>query len=309
MKDRIETSGQQNENLSDEEFYERYLAGKKWPEECQTEEDHLLDEWFQEELEEEVKREMELQKQHPELEKEEPSPDLFDRILAEAKKIEKEKTAEYRPEDYLTEEDRKALEIGRKRLSQGKRHKWIMRLAVNAAILVCVFMIGVSTEANRIKIVNVINTLVGKEALVRINNETDREKTNNQQEEAYAAIESQLGIKPVRFMYEVKGMEFAGYEIDNKIQTATMFYNYCNTVMTIIMRQEERGAAKGDMPDGEFGESFDIQSDIGVINAVEIKGELGSKYMAQFIYDNTYYYIWGELPKEEYTNLISSIFF
>ena len=309
MKDRIETSGQQNENLSDEEFYERYLAGKKWPEECQTEEDHLLDEWFQEELEEEVKREMELQKQHPELEKEEPSPDLFDRILAEAKKIEKEKTAEYRPEDYLTEEDRKALEIGRKRLSQGKRHKWIMRLAVNAAILVCVFMIGVSTEANRIKIVNVINTLVGKEALVRVNNEADREKTNNQLEEAYAAIENQLGIKPVRFMYEVKGMEFTKYEIDKKAKSATLFYSYQNTVLTIIMRQEERGTAKGNMPDGEIGESFDIQSGIGTIEAVEIKGELGSKYMSQFIYDNTYYYIWGELPKEEYTNLISSIFF
>lgn len=309
MKDRIETSRQQNENLSDEEFYERYLAGKKWPEECQTEEDHLLDEWFQEELEEEVKREMELQKQHPELEKEEPSPDLFDRILAEAKKIEKEKTAEYRPEDYLTEEDRKALEIGRKRLSQGKRHKWVMRLAVNAAILVCVFMIGVSTEANRIKIVNVINTLVGKEALVRINNETDREKTNNQQEEAYAAIERQLEIKPVRFMYEVKGMEFAGYEIDKKAKSATLFYSYQGTVLTIIMRMEDDGTSKGDMPDGEIGESFDIQSDIGVIEAVEIKGELGSKYMSQFIYNNTYYYIWGELPKEEYTNLISSIFF
>ena len=309
MKDRIETSGQQNENLSDEEFYERYLAGKKWPEECQTEEDHLLDEWFQEELEEEVKREMELQKQHPELEKEEPSPDLFDRILAEAKKIEKEKTAEYRPEDYLTEEDRKALEIGRKRLSQGKRHKWVMRLAVNAAILVCVFMIGVSTEANRIKIVNVINTLVGKEALVRVNNETDREKTNNQQEEAYAAIESQLGIKPVRFMYEVKGMEFSKYEIDKKVQKAALFYGYRDTVLTVIMRQEERGTAKGDMPDGETGEIFDIQSGIGTIEAVEVKGELGSKYMSQFIYNNTYYYICGELPKEEYINLMSSIFF
>ena len=309
MKDRIETSRQQNENLSDEEFYERYLAGKKWPEECQTEEDHLLDEWFQEELEEEVKREMELQKQHPELEKEEPSPDLFDRILAEAKKIEKEKTAEYRPEDYLTEEDRKALEIGRKRLSQGKRHKWIMRLAVNAAILVCVFMIGVSTEANRIKIVNVINTLVGKEALVRVNNETDREKTNNQQDEAYAAIERQLGIKPVRFMYEVKGMEFSKYEIDKKVQKAAVFYGYRDTVLTVIMRQEERGTAKGDMPDGETGEIFDIQSGIGTIEAVEVKGELGSKYMSQFIYNNTYYYICGELPKEEYVNLISSIFF
>ena len=309
MKDRIETSGQQNENLSDEEFYERYLAGKKWPEECQTEEDHLLDEWFQEELEEEVKQEMELQKQHPELEKEEPSPDLFDRILAEAKKIEKEKTAEYRPEDYLTEEDRKALEIGRKRLSQGKRHKWVMRLAVNAAILVCVFMIGVSTEANRIKIVNVINTLVGKEALVRVNNETDRKSYKKEELDAVEDIENRLGIKPVRFLYEVKGMEFAGYEIDKKAKSATLFYSHQGTVLTIIMRQEERGTAKGNMPDGEIGESFDIQSDIGAIEAVEIKGELGSKYMSQFIYNNTYYYIWGELPKEEYTNLISSIFF
>ena len=309
MKDRIETSGQQNENLSDEEFYERYLAGKKWPEECQTEEDHLLDEWFQEELEEEVKQEMELQKQHPELEKEEPSPDLFDRILTEAKKIEKEKTAEYRPEDYLTEEDRKALEIGRKRLSQGRRHKWVMRLAVNAAILVCVFMIGVSTEANRIKIVNVINTLVGKEALVRVNNETDREKTNNQQEEAYAAIENQLGIKPVRFMYEVKGMEFAGYEIDKKAKSATLFYSYQDTALTIAMREQDKGIAMGEIPDGDTGEAFNIESNIGTISVVEIKENLGSKYMSQFIYNNTYYYICGELPKEEFVNLISSIFF
>lgn len=309
MKDRIETSRQQNENLSDEEFYERYLAGKKWPEECQTEEDHLLDEWFQEELEEEVKREMELQKQHPELEKEEPSPDLFDRILAEAKKIEKEKTAEYRPEDYLTEEDRKALEIGRKRLSQGKRHKWVMRLAVNAAILVCVFMIGVSTEANRIKIVNVINTLVGKEALVSVDNETDRMGYKKEELDAVEDIENRLGIKPVRFMYEVKGMEFAGYEIDKKAKSATLFYSYQDTVLTIAMREQDKGIAMGEIPDGDTGEAFDIESNIGTISVMEIKEKLGSKYMSQFIYNNTYYYICGELPKEEFVNLISSIFF
>ena len=309
MKDRIETSGQQNENLSDAEFYERYLAGKKWPEECQTEEDHLLDEWFQEELEEEVKREMELQKQHPELEKEEPSPDLFDRILAEAKKIEKEKTAEYRPEDYLTEEDRKALEIGRKRLSQGKRHKWIMRLAVNAAILVCVFMIGVSTEANRIKIVNVINTLVGKEALVRINNEADRKSYKKEELDAVEDIENRLGIKPVRFLYESKVMEFAGYQINERNKSAKEFYSYQDTVLTIIMRQEEKGVARGDIPDGEIENTFDVESNIGEIAVAEINGEKGLKYMSRFVYNNTYYYIWGELPKEEYINLISSIFF
>lgn len=333
MKDRIETNGQPNENMSDEEFYEAFLAEKKWPEEYLTEEDHLLDERFRAELEEEVKQEEELQSRHPELEGEGPSPDLFDRILAEAKKrkAEKEteeseetgttrkseeteetketKEAEYRPEEYLTEEDRKALEIGRKRLKRKKHHGWVSHFAVNAAILVCVFLVGVSTEANRTKIVNVINTLVGNEALVRVNNETDREKVHNEQEKAYAAIEDELGIKSARFMYEVKGMEFAGYEIDEKIQAATLFYSYQNTVLTIVMRNEDKGTARGDMPDGDIGDKFVIKSDIGNIEAVEIKGKKANKYFSRFIYNNTYYYISGEMLREEFVNLVSSVFF
>ena len=41
----------------------------------------------------------------------------------------------------------------------------------------------------------------------------------------------------------------------------------------------------------------------------EIEGKLGEKYMAEFVTDNTYYHVFGELPREEFINLIKSIFF
>ena len=205
MKDRLGTLGQQKGQLSDKEFYRLFLKGHGWP--ADTEEDHFLDEMFDMELDRDVEREEALLAKHPEITGTDASSDLFDRIMEKAGEIdngkmavradveverekdtdfeaaggnteeipEKTESAEYRPEDFLSEEDRKALEIGRKRMRNQKKHRWAIRFAVNAAVLVCVFLVGVSTEANRTRLINVINTWVGDEALVSVDNETDRE--------------------------------------------------------------------------------------------------------------------------------------
>lgn len=372
MKDRLGTLGQQNEALSDEEFYRQFL--KEQGGLAETEEDRFLDEMFRAELDRDVEREEALLAEHPEITGMEPSPDLFDRIMEKAAEMDGGKTeapadaevereeetdfeaddekmeettgqmhepeenemrpmakvtmmkpgnaeaeettnetanegAAYRPEDFLSEEDRKALEIGRKRMRNKKKHGWVSHFAVNAAILVCVFLVGVSTEANRTRIVNVINTWVGNEALGRVDNETDREYVGSDQEKAYADIEEELGIKPVRFMYEVERMEFDGYEIDMRTKNAAMFYNYQDTMLFIMMKQNEEGMAKGSIKDGTVKETFDVPTDIGNIEVAEIQGNIGDKYMAEFIYNNTYYHIFCELPREEFVKLISSIFF
>ena len=150
---------------------------------------------------------------------------------------------------------------------------------------------------------------MGNESLVRVNNETDREKVHNEQEKAYAAIEDELGIKSARFMYEVKGMEFAGYEIDKTVRNAVLFYKYQGTILSILMSKDERGNAQGAIQDGDKGEKFEVKSDIGKIEVQEIKGTMGIKYATEFIYNNTYYYIMCELPKKELINLLGSIFF
>ena len=339
MKDRLGTLGQQKGQLSDKEFYRLFLKGHGWP--ADTEEDHFLDEMFDMELDRDVEREEALLAKHPEITGTDASSDLFDRIMEKAGEIdngkmavradveverekdtdfeaaggnteeipEKTEWAEYRPEDFLSEEDRKALEIGRKRMRNKKKHRWAIRFAVNAAVLVCVFLVGVSTEANRTRLINVINTWVGDEALGRLNNETDRENYKAGEFEAIADIEDQLGIKPVRFMYELKGMEFDGYEVDIKAKTARMFYLYNNSIITILMRQDERGIAKGSIKDGGIKETFEVNTDIGIIEVAGMESINGEKYMAEFIANNTYYHIFGEVPKEEFTNLLKSIFF
>ena len=339
MKDRLGTLGQQKGQLSDKEFYRLFLKGHGWP--ADTEEDHFLDEMFDMELDRDVEREEALLAKHPEITGTDASSDLFDRIMEKAGEIdngkmavradveverekdtdfeaaggnteeipEKTESAEYRPEDFLSEEDRKALEIGRKRMRNQKKHRWAIRFAVNAAVLVCVFLVGVSTEANRTRLINVINTWVGDEALGRLNNETDREYVGRDQEKACADIEEQLGIKPVHFMYELKGMEFDGYKIDTKAKMARLFYSYNESIITIHMRRDENGTAKGSIKDGNIKELFDVSTDIGTIEVAEIEGKLGEKYMAEFVTDNTYYHVFGELPREEFINLIKSIFF
>ena len=339
MKDRLGTLGQQKGQLSDKEFYRLFLKGHGWP--ADTEEDHFLDEMFDMELDRDVEREEALLAKHPEITGTDASSDLFDRIMEKAGEIdngkmavradveverekdtdfeaaggnteeipEKTESAEYRPEDFLSEEDRKALEIGRKRMRNQKKHRWAIRFAVNAAVLVCVFLVGVSTEANRTRLINVINTWVGDEALVKVNNETDREDVHMNENKAYAEIEETLGIKPVRFMYELKGMQFDGYEVDRKTQNAVMFYSYQDTVFFILMKQNEEGMAKGSIKDGTVKETFKVSTDIGNIEVAEIEGNTGKKYMAEFVYNNTYYHIFCEIPKEEFVNLVSSIFF
>ena len=339
MKDRLGTLGQQKGQLSDKEFYRLFLKGHGWP--ADTEEDHFLDEMFDMELDRDVEREEALLAKHPEITGTDASSDLFDRIMEKAGEIdngkmavradveverekdtdfeaaggnteeipEKTESAEYRPEDFLSEEDRKALEIGRKRMRNKKKHRWAIRFVANAAILVCVFLVGVSTEANRTRLINVINTWVGDEALVKVNNETDREDVHMNENKAYAEIEETLGIKPVRFMYELKGMQFDGYEVDRKTQNAVMFYSYQDTVFFILMKQNEEGMAKGSIKDGTVKETFKVSTDIGNIEVAEIEGNTGKKYMAEFVYNNTYYHIFCEIPKEEFVNLVSSIFF
>ena len=339
MKDRLGTLGQQKEQLSDKEFYRLFLKEHGWP--ADTEEDRFLDEMFGMELDRDVEREEALLAKHPEITGTDASPDLFDRIMEKAGKMdngkravradveverekdtdfeaaggnteeipEKTEAAEYRPEDLLSEEDRKALEIGRKRMRNKKKHRWAIRFVANAAVLVCVFLVGVSTEANRTRLINVINTWVGDEALVSMDNETDRENYKKEEFEAIADIEDQLEIKPIRFMHELKGMEFDGYEVDIKAKTARMFYFYNNSIITILMRQDERGIAKGSIKDGDIKEVFEVNTDIGMIEVAGMESINGEKYMTEFIANNTYYHIFGEVPKEEFTNLLKSIFF
>ena len=72
------------EMVSDEEFFEKFLSGKDWPPE--SEEDRCLTERIRQEIMDSADKEEAMLKEHHELEGEEPSPDMLEKILSEGRK-------------------------------------------------------------------------------------------------------------------------------------------------------------------------------------------------------------------------------
>ena len=72
------------EILSDEEFFKKFLSGKDWPPE--SEEDRRLTERIRQEIMDSADKEEAMLREHPELEGEESSPDMLEKILSERRK-------------------------------------------------------------------------------------------------------------------------------------------------------------------------------------------------------------------------------
>ena len=91
---------------------------------------------------------------------------LFDDIVGELKK---KGIWEESPEDQLSAEDREALRLGRELLNKPKKkrsaviHKIFKGVAGAAVVAVGVFVLSMSSEANRERMLSVWNSVVGNE--------------------------------------------------------------------------------------------------------------------------------------------------
>lgn len=241
----------------------------------------------------------------PSLEGLEPSPRVFENIMAI---IEKEETAAARAEDLLSEEDRRALELGRKQLAHPARRRVLRVLGVAAAVLVGIFGASMSSEANRVKLVQTLNVLIGNEGAMRLNNEESNEIVSAKEQEAWAEIKEKLGIGTIGFKYVPDGMEYESYELDETVGMATMTYQYQNTILYIRMENRKNKSSQGEMRDGKVLEDIKVKSDAGEITVLEIQGENEKDYLAEFEYENAYYVIYGIMPKEEFVQMIEKLF-
>lgn len=241
----------------------------------------------------------------PSLEGLEPSPRVFENIMAI---IEKEETAAARAEDLLSEEDRRALELGRKQLAHPARRRVLRVMGVAAAVLVGIFGASMSSEANRVKLVQTLNVLIGNEGVMRLNNEESNEIVSAEEKEAWAEIKEKLGIGTIGFKYVPEGMEYESYRLDETVGNATMMYQYQDTILYIRMENRINESSQGGMRDGKILEHMKVKSDAGEIEVSEIQGENEKNYLAEWEYNNHYYAIYGIMSKKEFLKMIEKIF-
>ena len=225
---------------------------------------------------------------------------LFDDIVGELKK---KGIWEESPEDQLSAEDREALRLGRELLNNPKKkrsaviHKIFKGVAGAAVVAVGVFVLSMSSEANRVRILGVWNSIVNDELRIEINN-IDTETYVNQEQEAYDEIQKQLDIKLLRFMYIPEGMNYSSFKIDSKAGRVDIYYTYQDTIVSMCVYTNSLSASRNQQFDGEIVDSVNVKAEEVQTDIWKINNENQESYMAEFNCKDMYYIIWGSLPEK-----------
>ena len=226
------------------------------------------------------------------------------------------------PVSHLSPEDRQALELGRQLLKNqpptpnpSKKHRVLKGLTGAAVVVFGIFGLSMTSEANRIRVLSVWNSIVGEELQVDFDNDEDINRDKVYEQEAYDKIKKELNIEPVQFLYLPTNMQYDNYWIDEKLNMASLFYEYDNKIFTVEMIGQTNGidASTNRKFDGEVLKT--INTIKTTVNSIEIKiqeinnDDGDNSFIANFIYQNVYYFFSGQIPQKEFEEIIVNICF
>lgn len=268
--------------------------------------------WSMKEPYEEYEKEL---NENPETKDLKPSDELFDKIVNSLKEQnEWEKSGEsdtFNVYNMLSEEDREALELGKKIKKINKRTIIMKRVAIVACVVLCVFGVSMTSTANRQYVVSVWNSIVGNSQLrIKINVEDDENGEAEQISEEYALnqIRQQLGVQPIELGYKPTGMKFSNYRIEKEDKKAILFYEYEDVMFTIYIQQKDNKS--------KYNQEFDgivIDEISSLVSDEKIKiwkiNDIEESYAAQFEGENEYYIIQGYIDQEKFIEIIKNIYF
>ncbi len=232
--------------------------------------------------------------------------------------IEEEKIQEQKSEvldkeaiiQMLPEKEQRALKEGMHRLETAKLRKRIKKMAVVAAALVCVVVMGLSSEASRRYIMNIWAGLTtGRELVLRVSDK-DSGETALAEEEAFRIAREELKLKPVELLYKPENMDFLDYDLDKVNQKINYFYNYNGKIFSIFIYRLNKSASFAHKIDGKILESYqniilydkDISYDLWECEAGSEKS-----YVAEFTYNDSYYCISGIVEIDEFKKIMENI--
>ena len=254
------------------------------------------------------------------------------RVREQIRAYEMEQTRKEREEaiNHLSEEDREALELGRKMLKAGigqndpeelsgkkvrrKKKPLKMYLAL-AAVIVCVLAMGITSMGGPERIVRMMTQNVGDREVDQVDsNHTDKENKvieGEDEEKAYQEIGNNFGTDVVKIFICLPEMYFDSMELDKDTQMADMYYYYNNKTIAYCINVPYR--------DGSWG--IDFEDPIDQEYSEEIHGcrikitkykpnQKGlPRWDARFEYNNIEYLLTGTMKQQEFEKILNNLFF
>lgn len=269
-------------------------------------------EYSPEDMEEAVFIEREIQ-DIPDKEEWEPTEEKFQALLAKAK------------ENGLITEKEDAMDMADSQKNQSRREKKIHKTnkitirkrvmkwsAVAAAVVIGVFGVSMSSEANRAYIMQEVNKMFGNDVNTELDNvevlESDRTEEYARQE-----IENTLGVKVPMFYYMPPEMVYQNYEIDKQAQFAFMQYQYEEQVIYLMIFANDKDMSRLSRDDsgeyiGEIENNLPTNAKVFLWKVFE-EGDEVPTYRLKWIYKNTYFEFFGKLSEEEIKKIGEQMYF
>ena len=232
--------------------------------------------------------------------------------------------------NHLSEEDREALELGRKMLKAGigqkdpeelsekkvrrKKKPLKMYLAL-AAVIVCVLAMGITSMGGPERIVRMMTQDVGDREVDQVDsNHADKENKvieGEEEEEAYQEIKDAFNTDVVKVFVCLPKMKFDSMSLKEDKQVAEMYY-MCNgkTIAYIINAPYKENSWGIDFEDSIKKEYIEKVNGCEIkITIYKIEGETSPGCVAKFKYNNIDYLLSGTMKQQEFEKILNNLFF
>lgn len=227
----------------------------------------------------------------------------------------------------LSEEDRKALELGRKMLkaevgtadtSEKKVHyrrKPLKIYLALAAVIVCVLAMGITRMGGPERVVRMVRQAVGDRDVEQVDsNKTDKQNKiieGEAEEEAYQKIRDTFDTDVVKVFVCLPDMKFDTMNLDESKQVAEMYYSYDGETIGYIINMPYRDSSWGvDFEDSvEKKYSKEIHKCKINITLYEIEDSNVPKCVAKFKYGNIEYMLMGTMSEQNFEKILKNLFF
>lgn len=231
--------------------------------------------------------------------------------LADAEGNPTEKTLEIRRQIVERKAEReKQAERQKKIAKRAKTTKHWVRTAKAAGVVLvvgaCVFGASMTSEANRIRLVETISGVRNSGDTTWVDNGEDRKYTAEDWDKVKEEIRDKLHIAVPEFYYIPEGMEYSGSSILQEIRVAIIKYRYNEHIVYFQLSANEKDLSQGNWKDREKVEVETLDDTVEVeMGTISENGE--ENYYVIWKYKDGYYELSGQIEKEELIKILNEM--
>lgn len=214
----------------------------------------------------------------------------------------------------LSEEDRKALELGRELIQDKKvyRKKSKKMYVALIAVAVLVLAMGVTSIGGAERIAEMIGIPIGDREIVRIEaDENNYIETNEDEENAYQELKDVFGIEVVKIVHWPGEVFFLSAEIDEDLQMALFKYEYKEKNISYYINAFYKDSSWGSDVEDTITDQYSIEHENCIVEIKEYEKPESKikRYSAKYTYKGIEYYLIGVMEKEEFEFIIKNLKF